>query len=215
VLSGRRCRRELAAEQVRQCQGFGDICRAVGNAALDQRREYRKRGAWTNCVAQAAELAEANREHPWLSAAPSHVLQQTLRDLDRACREHGTVTVRWRTKPRWSPSFRVLPSGTSSRCNGLAARGAGGRSLGMGPVPLVGSPSAVRSVRPHWAARAGSGSCPSSWTTGSRRRRGTPRSVSTAVCGEKVRYRRLARQQTGSANRRRTVVAMPDHGPGR
>ena len=59
-----------------------------------------------NYAPQRGELAEAKREHPWLRTAPSHTLQQTLKDLDRACREHGTFKVRWRSKARWSPSFR-------------------------------------------------------------------------------------------------------------
>ncbi|MFE7581270.1 RNA-guided endonuclease InsQ/TnpB family protein [Streptomyces gardneri] len=42
----------------------------------------------------------------WLKAAPSHILQQTLKDLDRACREIGTFKVRWRSQARWAPSFR-------------------------------------------------------------------------------------------------------------
>lgn len=39
-----------------------------------------------------------------------HVLQQTLTDLDRACRDHGTFKVRWRSEARRSPSFR-FPAG--------------------------------------------------------------------------------------------------------
>ncbi len=106
MLSGRRYRLELTDEQSKQCLEFGDICRAVWNTGLEQRREYRRRGAWMNYVPQTAELAEAKREHPWLKAAPAQVLQQTLRDLDRACNAHGTFGVRWRSKARWSPSFR-------------------------------------------------------------------------------------------------------------
>ncbi|MFE7544233.1 helix-turn-helix domain-containing protein [Streptomyces platensis] len=112
MLSGRRYRLELTAEQSKQCQEFGDICRAVWNTGLEQRREYRRRGAWMNYVPQCAELAEAKRDHPWLKTAPAQLLQQTLRDLDRACREHSTFKVRWRSKARWSPSFR-FPAGKS------------------------------------------------------------------------------------------------------
>ncbi|MFJ9844444.1 RNA-guided endonuclease InsQ/TnpB family protein [Kitasatospora sp. NPDC101155] len=110
MLSGRGYRLELDAEQAELCETFGDICRSVWNTALEQHREYRRSGAWMNYVPQAAELAEAKREIPWLRDAPSHVLQQTPRDLDRACREHGTFRVRWRSKVRWSPSFR-FPAG--------------------------------------------------------------------------------------------------------
>ncbi|WP_031486294.1 RNA-guided endonuclease InsQ/TnpB family protein [Streptomyces bicolor] len=110
MLAGRRYLLDLSPEQAGMCEEFGNICRSVWNIALEQRREYRRRGAWMNYVPQAAELADAKREHPWLKAAPSHVLQQTLRDLDRACRDHGTFAVRWRSKARWAPSFR-FPAG--------------------------------------------------------------------------------------------------------
>ncbi|MGH3390104.1 MAG: RNA-guided endonuclease InsQ/TnpB family protein [Actinomadura sp.] len=110
MLVGRRYRLALTLAQEQQCGEFGDICRAVWNTALEQRREYRRRDVWMNYVPQAAELAEAKKDFEWLCAAPSHILQQTLRDLDRACREHGTFKVRWRSKARWQPSFR-FPDG--------------------------------------------------------------------------------------------------------
>ncbi|WP_205650414.1 RNA-guided endonuclease InsQ/TnpB family protein [Actinoplanes solisilvae] len=87
---------------------FGAICRAVWNTGLEQRREYRRRGAWINYVDQARQLAEAKKDPlcGWLTIAPSHILQQTLRDLERACKTHGTWKVRWRSKARTAPSFR-------------------------------------------------------------------------------------------------------------
>jgi putative transposase len=78
---------------------------------LEQRREYRRRGAWMNYKEQAHELVEAKTEHLWLAEAPSHCLQQTLRDLDAACRRRGTFNVRWRSARRWEPSFR-FPDGS-------------------------------------------------------------------------------------------------------
>jgi len=59
-------------------------------------------------VAQARQVAEAKKDPAcaWLADAPSHTLQQTLRDLDRACKTHGTWKVRWRSKTRTAPSFR-------------------------------------------------------------------------------------------------------------
>ncbi|MFD4975292.1 helix-turn-helix domain-containing protein, partial [Streptomyces sp. NPDC058424] len=95
MLSGRRYLLDLSPEQEEMCEEFGAICRSVWNTALEQRREYGRRGAWMNYVPQCAELADAKREHRWLKAAPSHALQQTLKDLDRACRDHGTFRVRW------------------------------------------------------------------------------------------------------------------------
>ncbi|MEU9704993.1 transposase [Streptomyces sp. NPDC047981] len=131
VLSGRKYRLELTTEQAGQCQEFADICRSVWNTGLEQRREYRRRGAWMDYVPQAAELAAAKHDHPWLKAAPSHALQQTLRDLDRACREHGTFRVRWRSKARWAPSFR-FPAGT------LIAVERMGRKWGRVKLPKLG-----------------------------------------------------------------------------
>jgi putative transposase len=78
---------------------------------LEQRREYRRRGAWINYREQAHELVDAKEEHTWLREVPGHCLQQTLMDLDRACRGHGTFGVHWRSGRRWAPSFR-FPEGT-------------------------------------------------------------------------------------------------------
>ncbi|WP_275695749.1 RNA-guided endonuclease InsQ/TnpB family protein [Streptomyces noursei] len=144
MLSGRRYRLELTAEQAVMCEEFGNICRAVWNTALDQRRQCRRRGAWMNYVPQAAELADAKKEHSWLNAAPSHVLQQTLRDLDKACRDHGTFTVRWRSKARWSPSFR-FPAGTLITVERL------GRKWGRVKLPKLGW------VRFRWSRPLGGG----------------------------------------------------------
>nr|QGW61264.1 hypothetical protein ICEMyc226_00232 [Mycolicibacterium sp.] len=86
------------------------MCRSVWNTGLEQRRAYRRRGAWMNYAPQAKELAEAKAEHPWLKDVPGHCLQQTLMDLDKACRTHGTFRVHWRSGRRWAPSFR-FPEG--------------------------------------------------------------------------------------------------------
>jgi hypothetical protein len=97
--AGRRFRAELTEAQARLAQQTADVCRAVWNTGLEQRREYRRRGAWMNYEEQAHELVEAKKEHIWLTEAPSHCLQQALRDLDEACRRHGTFNVRWRSAP--------------------------------------------------------------------------------------------------------------------
>lgn len=106
MLTGRKYKLLLTGEQAAYAEQIGNVCRSVWNTGLAQRREYRKRGGWMNYASQAGELAEAKCEHPWLGTAPSHVLQQTLKDLDAACREHGTFRVNWRSKRRWNPSFR-------------------------------------------------------------------------------------------------------------
>jgi IS605 OrfB family transposase len=106
VLVGRKYRLVFTPGQVEMAEEFGNICRAVWNTGLEQRREYRRRGAWVGYVQQTREMAEAKAEQSWLKAAPSQVLQQTLQDLDKACRTHGAFGVRWKSKQRWQPSFR-------------------------------------------------------------------------------------------------------------
>ena len=121
MLAGRRFRVELTEEQERLAQQTADACRAVWNTGLEQRREYRRRGAWMNYEEQAHELVEAKTEHAWLKEAPGHCLQQTLMDLDKACREHGTFRVRWRSSRRWAPSFR-FPEGAKMALQKLNRR---------------------------------------------------------------------------------------------
>ncbi|MBS1693143.1 MAG: transposase [Actinobacteria bacterium] len=110
MLTGRRFRVEFTVEQAEYAERIGAACRAVWNTGLEQRREYRRRGAWMNYQPQAKELAEAKAEQTWLKDVPGHCLQQTLMDLDKACREHGTFRVHWRCGRRWAPSFR-FPEG--------------------------------------------------------------------------------------------------------
>ena len=104
MLVGRRYRLELSRDQAAYAERVAGICRAVRNAALDQRRAAAQlnrgrtvdRKQWPGYASQCRELAEA----------PSHCPQQTLRDLHRACRQHGVWRVHWRSKRRWEPSFR-------------------------------------------------------------------------------------------------------------
>ncbi|MBP2453186.1 RNA-guided endonuclease InsQ/TnpB family protein [Mycolicibacterium lutetiense] len=110
MMTGRRFRVEFTEDQAEYAEQVGAACRAVWNTGLEQRREYRRHGRWMNYGAQAHELAEAKSEHPWLKDVPGHCLQQTLMDLDKACRAYGTFRVRWRAGRRWSPSFR-FPEG--------------------------------------------------------------------------------------------------------
>ena len=110
MLTGRRFRVEFTDEQREFAERTAGVCRTVWNTGLEQRREYRRRGAWMNYREQAGELAQAKAEHLWLAEVPGHCLQQTLMDLDTACRRHGTFAVRWRSGRRWRPSFR-FPEG--------------------------------------------------------------------------------------------------------
>jgi putative transposase len=131
MLTGRRYLLNLTPEQADYAEMVGGICRAVWNTAVEQRRAYRQRGAWINYNEQAGQLADAKTDHDWLKAAPSHVLQQTLMDLDRACRDHGTFKIRWRSSRRWSPSFR-FPAGKQITVERL------GRKWGRAKLPKLG-----------------------------------------------------------------------------
>ncbi|GGL28386.1 RNA-guided endonuclease InsQ/TnpB family protein [Planomonospora parontospora] len=106
ILTGRRYRLEFDFGQKLVAERIAAVCRSVWNTALEQRRAYRRRGAFIGYAEQCRQLAEAKAEFPWLAEAPAQALQQTLKDLDVACRRHGTWKVRWKTKTRWTPSFR-------------------------------------------------------------------------------------------------------------
>jgi putative transposase len=121
MLTGRRFRLGLTEAQAVLAQQTADACRAVYSTGLEQRREYRRRGAWINYEQQAHELVEAKTEHAWLKEVPAHCLQQTLMDLDQACRRYGTFRVRWRSARRSVPSFR-FPEGSKMEVEKLNRR---------------------------------------------------------------------------------------------
>jgi IS605 OrfB family transposase len=106
MLIGRRYLLAFTSAQEAYAERVAGTCRAVWNVGLEQRREYRRRGAFIGYVEQARQLAEAKADEPWLKEAPSHCLQQTLRDLDQACKSHGTFKVRWRSARKSRPTFR-------------------------------------------------------------------------------------------------------------
>lgn len=233
MLTGRKYRLKLTPEQEAQCEEFGNICRAVWNTALEQRREYRRRGAWMNYGPQAAELVDAKREHEWLRAAPSHILQQTLMDLDKACRTHGTFNVRWRSKSRGFPSFR-FPERGEIRAERLNRKWGRVKLRKLGWVIFRWTRHPGGEIRSATVSQRGA-----HWYVSflvedgiltPEHHDGTPVGVDRGVvvaaatstgdfhdrvfvtAGEKTRYRRLqqrlARQKRGSANRRKTIAAM-------
>ncbi len=114
MLTGRRYRLELKPQQAAYAERIVNARRAVWNAALEQRRTAaqlnRSRSAerqrWPTYVGQCCELTEAKQAVPWLAEAPANCLQQTLRDLDRACLRHGVWRVQFRSKRRSTGSFR-------------------------------------------------------------------------------------------------------------
>ncbi|MEU0517283.1 transposase [Streptosporangium sp. NPDC006007] len=131
MLAGRRYRLDLTPEQAAFAEGIAGICRSVWNTGLEQRREYRRRGAFIGYAGQCKELADAKADFPWLGQAPSQVVQQTLKDLDRAVKTHGTWKVHWRSHRRWKPSFR-FPAGNLITVERL------GRTWGRAKLPKLG-----------------------------------------------------------------------------
>ena len=123
MLIGRRFRVKLTPDQTLYAEQVAGICRAVWNTGLDQRRQYRQRRAWINYPQQCREMADAKTDPDlaWLAEAPGHCLQQTLKDLDLACRAHGTWKTRFRSKDRWAPSMR-FPEGKHMRVQQLSKR---------------------------------------------------------------------------------------------
>jgi transposase len=115
MLVGRRYRLKLDAAQGAYAERVAGACRALWNAALEQRRTAAElnrhrtpeRHRWPSLVSQSRELTEAKRTEDWLAEAPRECLQQTLRDLERACwQHHGPWRVRFRSKRRSTESFR-------------------------------------------------------------------------------------------------------------
>ena len=123
MLVGRRFRVRFKPDQLAYADEVAGVCRAVWNTGLDQRRQYRQRRAWINYPQQAKELVETklDPDFAWISQVPAHCLQQTLMDLDKACRAHGTWRVKFRSKTTWSPSFR-FPEGKHMRVQRLSVR---------------------------------------------------------------------------------------------
>ena len=242
MLLGRRYRLELDAEQMAYAERVASICRAVWNAALDQRRiaaqlnrgRTADRAVWPSFVSQCRELAEAKQTEPWLAEAPAHCLQQTLRDLDTACRAHRAWGVHFRARYRWAPSFRVPDAQQIGEVQRL------GRHVGEVKLPKLGRVrfrfsrnlgGEVRNVTiqrdgSHWyitfciedhRAAAAANGLPA---VGIDRGVVMPVATSDGQCfdgvgmrpGEQRRVRhlqrRLARQKQGSNRRRRTVRAI-------
>lgn len=71
-------------EQSAQMAQIAGACRFVYNLALEQRRDWWRRGRKFTFASQCRELTELRAEVDWLKACPVHALQQALKDLDRA-----------------------------------------------------------------------------------------------------------------------------------
>lgn len=151
MLAGRRYRLVLDPEQAAYAERVAAACRAVWNAALEQRQvaaqlnrgrtDDRKR--YPTYASQCRELAESKATELWLAEAPNPCLQQTLRDLDRACRQHGVWRIGWRSKRRSAPSFRFPDHNRIGPVQRL------GRHVGEVRLPKLGS------VRFRWSRPLG------------------------------------------------------------
>jgi putative transposase len=112
--TGYRYRLTPTPEQAAALERWAGCARAVWNAALEQRQL-----AWQMCGTSLRyesqggdELATAKREHPWLREPHSDVLQQALRDLDRAFLRFFRREARYpRFKRKGRDSFRIQNRG--------------------------------------------------------------------------------------------------------
>jgi transposase len=111
MLTGRKYRVEFDEHQRVFAESIGGATRYLWNIALEQRRWYRARNAFVSFAEHCRQLTEVRAEHEWMRAVPVHCLQQVLRDLDKACRQHGTWRVNWKSRTKSSPSFR-FPDGS-------------------------------------------------------------------------------------------------------
>lgn len=235
MLTGRRYRVAFTAEQTDFAEQVGGACRSAWNTGLEQRRLYRQRGAWINYYEQARQLAEAKAEHTWLKDVPGHCLQQTLMDLDKACRAHGTFKVHWRGVRRWKPSFR-FPEGGKIQVERLGRRSARVKLPKFGWVRFRWSRELGGVVRSATVSRDGmhwyvsflieDGKCPPDGHLKPDNVTGVDRGVKVAVAtsdgilhnrdfttpGEQQHHlrlqRRLAKTQKGSANRRKVIASV-------
>jgi putative transposase len=87
IRRGFRYRLDLTTEQAALAGRTAGCARLVWNLALEQRSMWWQQGRRSVGYAeQCAQLVELKVAYPWLREVPSHTLQQSLRDLDRAFR---------------------------------------------------------------------------------------------------------------------------------
>lgn len=85
ILKAYRFRLEPDEAQARFCRQTAGSCRFLKNLCLEQRSRAWSFGRHSvGFAAQCADMADLKGVLPWLSEAPSQVLQQALKDLDLA-----------------------------------------------------------------------------------------------------------------------------------
>src|SRR4051812_21832540 len=114
--TGFRYRLYPTPDQERALERWAGCARAVWNAGLEQRRAAWRMNRVTLTYNHQGghELTDAKRELPWLSEPHSDVLQQTLRDLDRAFQN-------W-----WAGRARAPPFRRRGRSESLRIQSRGG-----------------------------------------------------------------------------------------
>jgi putative transposase len=74
----------LTKAQEEQCSQWIGCCRLVFNLGLEQRKSGRLTGTFVNYVNASNDLPELKAEYEFLQQVPAQVLQQVLKDLERA-----------------------------------------------------------------------------------------------------------------------------------
>lgn len=74
-------------EQAANFAQWAGACRFVYNLALEQRRDYSRRGRNITHIMQQNELPALRAEVDWIRAVPSHALQAEIKALENAYRQ--------------------------------------------------------------------------------------------------------------------------------
>lgn len=141
-------------------------CRMVYNLALEQRRDWWRRykaitGKSISYNMQSTELSALKRQVEWLRKAPSQVLQQALRDLDRTY-QNFFLSITGYPTPRHKgldDSFR-FPYPTSLHIERTGKKSGRIKLLKLGWVAFLGEydlPGAIRNITlSRWMPGSGS-----------------------------------------------------------
>jgi putative transposase len=85
----------LDKEQEEQCEQWIGCCRLVFNLGLEQRETGRLTGNFVNYVNATNDLPELKAEYEFLQQVPAQVLQQALKDLERAFLQFFKQAAKW------------------------------------------------------------------------------------------------------------------------
>ncbi len=132
------------AEQEDRLVAWDGALRALWNAALEQRRLYRARGAkMASAYDQMLQLTKLRAETPWLAAVPYNIAAQLLTDLDDAWRRYRKKLAR---EPRFKKKGRDAVSFSEAHPSAFKLTESGvvfpklGEILAVRHRPITGSP---------------------------------------------------------------------------